>query len=65
MAEQVLTKSHYDMLRAAQRRLHDLLPFVDKAESCGFDCQPYRQAHADFGQQIEKLLTEFFTPPPR
>lgn len=46
-------------LQQAQRDLQDILPDIEGAESCGIDCQQYRQTHSEAMERIEALLTNF------
>lgn len=46
-------------LQQSQRELTDLLTEIDKAESCGIDCQLYRQTHSEAMERIDALLTNF------
>lgn len=55
-----LTSGHLDLLRKAQKDLHDMIPLMDMAESCGVDCELYRQGHAYATERIAKFINTFF-----
>lgn len=54
----------YEKLKDAQRLLHDLQPYLDKAESCGVDCSGYRGLSEQFSTMLTSIEREFMTPPP-
>lgn len=60
------TAKHWDLLQSAKRDLHDALPIMDKAESCGTDCQEFRHIHSEILRNLE-LIEQHFMPskPPR
>ena len=45
--------------RAAQRQLHDLLPVLDKAETCGVPVDGYRAIAAGLAQQLQAIEQNF------
>ena len=53
-----------EKLKDAQRLLHDLQPYLDKAEACGVDCSGYRGLSEQFGTMLTSIEREFMTPPP-
>jgi hypothetical protein len=57
---QPLTAAHFDQLTTASRAYHDLLAELDKAESCGIDCQRYRSEAQAAAAQATKLLATYF-----
>lgn len=54
-----LSREAYNGLLEAERRLHDLLPEFDKAESCGIECQYMRDATATYLDNIAKMKQNF------
>lgn len=62
--DQLFTRADYDALRAARRRLNDLVQKLDKAEACGADCQALRQIVAETDRQAANIELHFMTPPP-
>lgn len=46
-------------LRQHQRTMHDLIEELNKAESCGIDCQQMRSVHQDESKRIEALLQHY------
>lgn len=60
----VFNRAHYEMVKTAQRILHDLVPVFDKAEICGLECQQYRQYAQQLQTQLSSIEREFLSPPP-
>ena len=58
------TKRDFDKLQAAKRAIHDLLPKLDSAQRCGIECEEFRELAEHFRSRLDKLQTEFMTPPP-
>jgi hypothetical protein len=46
-------------LRRSERTLNDLIPFFDKSEQCGIECQELRVARDEAAERIAKLLQHF------
>jgi len=46
-------------LRTNQRTLHDLIAELDKAESCGVDCQEFRRVHQQEHERITALIQHY------
>jgi hypothetical protein len=59
-ASSPLTLGHRDMLIESQRRLQNVLPEIDKAESCGIDCSEFRQGHAYLSETVGRYLDTYF-----
>lgn len=57
-------RADYDKLKEAQRVLHDLQPYLDKAEACGVDCSGYRGLSEQFSTMLGSIEREFMTPAP-
>jgi hypothetical protein len=65
LSKQIFNRNHYEQVLNAERKLHDLLPVLDKAENCGIDCGQFRDLHQYLSQQLSALKREFMTPPPQ
>lgn len=46
-------------LRVSQRRLHDVLPLIDKAEKCGIDVTDLRAGHGHLSTRLQAFLEHF------
>lgn len=57
---QPLNAEHFDQLTLASRAYHDLLAEMDKAESCGIQCQRERSQALAASNQISKILATYF-----
>jgi hypothetical protein len=63
MAEPVvnlLDQSHRREITKAMKRIHLLMPLVDKAERCGVECQEFRATLSYLYGQFDQLLKNFF-----
>ena len=58
------SREDYDKLKDAQRLIHDLQPYLDKAEACGVDCAGYRGLSEQFGTMLGMIEKEFMVPAP-
>lgn len=58
------TRADFDALKRAQRILHDLAPTIDKAESCGVECEGYRAIAREIGDRLMMIETHFLSTPP-
>jgi len=58
------TKRDFDELKRMERRLTDMLPILDRAESCGVECQTFREVVQEFLRRFGLFESNFFTPPP-
>jgi len=58
------TRHDYELLKTAQRKLHDLLPIIDKCKKCGIPCSDYESSREGMLEALLALEEEFFTPPP-
>lgn len=56
-----MTPESYSKLLATERNLTDLITEVDKAESCGIECQGYRNSIEAQLNQIS-LLKQTYAP---
>jgi hypothetical protein len=56
----VLTQEHLERLEAAQRRIVDLAPVLEKLELCGEDCAQYREFGNYLLEQLGLLKQHFF-----
>ena len=54
------TPAHYEMLTRAQRTLHEVAPKIAKAESCGIDCQEFREGHQYLSDTVHRFLGVYF-----
>jgi hypothetical protein len=56
-----LTASHYDQILAAERTIHDLLPQIDKAETCNVPgCAQLRENLRHWASQLSNLKQSYF-----
>lgn len=60
----ILTADDYNKLVAAERELHDMLADLDAQESCGFDCQAFREIRQHQLDQISRIKQAYFPTPP-
>jgi hypothetical protein len=51
---------HLELIRTNQRRLHDLLPILDKAEAVGVDTSQARAVHSAMSEKFTQYMREFF-----
>ena len=58
------TAEDYRKLKDQQRKLHDMLPLLDKGKACGVDCQPLCEMRMFILNTLEQIELNFFTPPP-
>lgn len=49
-----------DQLKEASRKLHDVVPLLDKAEACGIDVSQLRTTHQEMVRQISNYQQHFF-----
>lgn len=63
-SDPLFTRADYDQLRAARRRLNDLLTTIDKAQACGIACDFIRQQRDEVDAQLAAIEQHFMTPPP-
>ena len=49
-----------ERLKSASRKLHDVLPLLDKAEACGIDVSALRDTHKQMMDQISQYQRQFF-----
>lgn len=62
MADKIrLTKQQTQAAIDAQRKLHDLLPEVDKMERCGADCQQHRLEIKKLQDMLSAYVQNFGT----
>lgn len=61
----IYSRADFNNLKDAQRRLHDLLPIVDDAETCGIECQEYRHWINELLEFTQRLEQKFMSPPPK
>ena len=64
MTADVLNKTHLELVKRAQRSLHDIRPLMDDADACGVDCQVHRKIADDFAKVLENIEKRFLTPAP-
>lgn len=62
--EGLFNKQHYETLIKARRLANELLPVMDKAESCGVDCSTWRAQLAQADADLANIQTHFMTPAP-
>jgi hypothetical protein len=60
-----LTREQYDALKAAQRRLLEMLPECDKLSGCGIQTDSERSVIQDQLSQIDGIFAAYADPPPR
>lgn len=60
----VTTLHNYNELKRGQRLINEQLALLEKAESCGIDCQVFREGVQQVMGRITALEQQFFTPPP-
>ena len=60
----VFGREDYNRLKEAQRVLHALHPFLDKAEASGVDCSGYRGLSEQFSGMLSNIEAEFMNPAP-
>ncbi len=60
----IYNRTNYDELKRAQRLINDRIAVLDKAESCGIECQEFRQMVKLVLDRLLKIEHHFFTPPP-
>jgi hypothetical protein len=61
----IFDRSDYDRLQTAKRLLHDVLPKIDKAQSCGIECEGYRAIHAEAMRILNEIERNYFPVPPQ
>ena len=49
-----------ERVRAADRKLTDLVPEMDKAKRCGIDISTIEQTHQMMRQAVDSLRREYF-----
>lgn len=59
------TRSHYDQLKEAQRKITDLAGVLDKIENCGAPCDAFRAVSQELLDRLSKLEAEWMTPVPK
>jgi hypothetical protein len=56
-----LTAAHYDQIMAAERTIHDLLPQLDKAQSCNVPgCDQIRENLRRWQSQLSNIKQTYF-----
>lgn len=63
--DQILDKQHYTAIKAAQRKLHDLIDELAKADACGIQCDDLRQVHSEFSDMLTKMEQQYFPVRPQ
>ena len=58
--EGLLEESDLRNIKEAERLLAKSLRSMDKAETCGMDCQSYRRMHGEIMDQLSNIKAEFF-----
>jgi len=58
--EQLLEETDLRNIKEAERLLAKSLRSMDKAETCGMDCQSYRRMHGEIMDQLSNIKAEFF-----
>ena len=59
------TRSHYDKLKDAERRITDLATAIDKIENCGAPCEAFREVAAQLLERFGQLEKEYMSPTPK
>lgn len=60
----IFTRDHYELLKGAQRMLHDLLPKLDAMDACGMECAQHRALAVEIGERLNQIEQHFMTPAP-
>lgn len=60
--ENPLTDEDLKEIERAERMLHDLLPAIEKAESCGLECQHFRDVMEALQKDLAAFKANYFTP---
>jgi hypothetical protein len=60
----IFNRADYETLVRVERDLNEMLPLLDKADSCGVDCAVFRQQRDDLAKQLSLIKQHFMTPPP-
>lgn len=60
----IFTLADYKAALGAQRMLHDLIPVVDRIESCGPECQEFRKTLVFWDERMQSLINTWMNPPP-
>lgn len=63
-ADQLFTLDDYNLLRAARRRLNDVVQLADKATACGVACDFIKQQRDEVDAQLAAIEQHFMTPAP-
>ena len=58
------TREAYDILQRSERELEPLIEEIDRLETCGVECQQYRDMCAAMLAQSRAIRAAFFDPPP-
>lgn len=57
----LLTPAHFDVIEGAERKLHDLLPELDKAQSCDVPgCEEMRARARQLLAKLGKFKATYF-----
>jgi len=49
-------------MKQARRTLDEVIPLIDKAESCGIECQVFKEVRERIADQLKNLEAEFMKP---
>ncbi len=58
---QIFDRRQLEALKQSQRALHDLLPTIDKAESCGVECSAFRAIAQDLATRLANIERHFMS----
>ena len=54
-----LTDAQRRQIDESLRKIHDLLPELDKMDRCGIDCQEHREKLRQYERQLTALKIEY------
>jgi hypothetical protein len=59
-----LTREDFEELKAMQRKVTEMAELLDAVESCGVDCDVYREVSKVQLDRLQNIERVFFSPPP-
>jgi hypothetical protein len=64
MANAPLTSADLTSINQSLKSLNDLISEINKAESCGVDCQMFKDMHTSLTQQLTQMKATYFPNKP-
>lgn len=58
----IFTEEDVRKMKQARRTLDEVLPLIDKAESCGIACEAFKEVRDRISTQLTSLEKEFMKP---